>query len=75
MDHTLGISFASVVQRPMSDEAIAFFREHYKNNGILEAQLYKGYKELLLELEHSDYHVYITIVKKMNQWPIKWHNT
>lgn len=46
------------------NQAIAFFREHYKNNGIFEAQLYKGIKELLLELEHSDYHVYITTSKK-----------
>ena len=59
----LEVSFASVVPETNVNQAIAFFREHYKNNGVFEAQLYKGIKELLLELEHSDYHVYITTSK------------
>ena len=59
----LEVSFASVVPKTNVNQAIALFREYYKNNGVFEAQLYKGIKELLLELEHSDYHVYITTSK------------
>ena len=37
----------------------------YLRPSVFEAQLYKGIKELLLELEHSDYHVYITTSKNV----------
>ena len=59
----LEVSFASVVPEADINHAIALFREYYKNKGVFETQLYHGVKELLSELENSDYHIYITTSK------------
>ena len=37
----LEVSFASVVPKTNVNQAIALFREYYKNNGVFEAQLYR----------------------------------
>ncbi|MGT2763366.1 HAD hydrolase-like protein [Streptococcus intermedius] len=59
----LEVSFASTVPETDLNQAISYFREYYKNKGVFEAQLYHGIKELLIELEKSDYHIYITTSK------------